>query len=120
MTLTTPTRLLPLSITVAPLPADQVHALTRGAGVLVCVTDLEAGVALPEDRAREVFGLTPAEARVAALLFEGLEPKAVARRLECSINTVRIHMAHIFQKTETGGQADLARLMTRLIGAPEV
>lgn len=111
-----PDGLRPLSLTVAPMRAEQASPLFDGPAVLVCVTDLEASVSLPEQRLRDLFDLTPAETRVAVALFEGLEPKLAAEKLEISIWTVRRHLAEIFAKTQTGSQVELARLMMRTIG----
>jgi DNA-binding CsgD family transcriptional regulator len=43
----------------------------------------------------ELFDLTPAEARVAALLGEGLEPVAIAERLQVRLSTVRTHVRQV-------------------------
>jgi DNA-binding CsgD family transcriptional regulator len=114
MALPTPSRLLPLSLTVAPLRADRPLARTDDS-VLVCVTDLEAGVSLPVQRLAALFGLTPAEGRVALALLEGATPREAADQLGVSSNTVRVQIARIFQKTGTNRQAELIRLMMRMV-----
>ena len=113
MSILAPGRRLPLSVIIAPAPAGRYQMFLAGPAALVCVTDLEARARLTEARLRELFGLTPTEARVALALFEGLQPRQVAARLGLSFYTVRGHLAHIFDKTQTTGQADLARLMSR-------
>jgi DNA-binding CsgD family transcriptional regulator len=117
MALDNPDGLRPLSVTATPMGAEHAAPLFDGPGVMVCVTDLDASVSLPEQRLRDLFDLTPAETRVAAALFEGLEPRLVAERLEISVWTVRRHLAQIFEKTRTGSQVELARLMMRTTGA---
>jgi DNA-binding CsgD family transcriptional regulator/PAS domain-containing protein len=117
MALPQPDGLRPLSVIVAPLRAEHAQPLLDGPAVMVCVTDLDAHVSLPEQRLRELFDLTPAEARVAITLFEGFEPKSAAEQLEISVWTVRRHLAQIFEKTHTGSQVELARLMMRTLGA---
>ena len=117
MALPQPDGLRPLSVIVAPLRAEHAALLLDGPAVMVCVTDLDAQVSLPEQRLRELFDLTPAEARVAITLFEGFEPKSAAAQLEISVWTVRRHLAQIFEKTHTGSQVELARLMMRTLGA---
>jgi len=117
LALTSPDRLRPLSVTVAPMGAEQASPLFDGPAVLVCVTDLEASVSLPEQRLRDLFDLTPAESRVAVALFEGLDPKLAADKLAISVWTVRRHLAEIFAKTQTNSQVELARLMMRTIDA---
>jgi DNA-binding CsgD family transcriptional regulator/PAS domain-containing protein len=114
MVLPTPSRALPLSLTIAPLRADRPLARTRSS-VLVCVTDLEGGVSLPAQRVRDLFGLTRAEGRVALVLFEGASPREAADRLGLSPNTVRVHLTHIFEKTGTNRQSELIRLMMRMV-----
>ncbi len=117
MALPTPRRRLPLSLAVAPVKSERFSIFNGGPSILVCVTDLEADVSLPEQRLRDLFGLSRAEARVALALFDGADPRQAAANLELSFHTVRGHLVHIFEKTQTTGQADLARLMMRTVGA---
>jgi DNA-binding CsgD family transcriptional regulator len=81
------------------------------------VTDLEAEVSLPEQRLRDLFGLTPAETRVALALFDGLSPADAATGLGVSFHTVRNQLVRIFEKTGTNRQTELVRLMMRAVGA---
>jgi DNA-binding CsgD family transcriptional regulator len=82
---------------------------------ILCVTDLEAGLSLPEQRLRDLFGLTRAEGRVAMALFEGMDSRQASDCLNLSFNTVRGHLSRIFEKTDTRSQVELARLMMRSI-----
>lgn len=61
-----------------------------------------------------LYELTPAEAQVFALIVEGLTPAGAAARLGIAISTVKSHLNHVFQKTGTRRQADLARLALSL------
>jgi DNA-binding CsgD family transcriptional regulator len=106
-----------LSITVSPLNAGSLPVFTAGPTVLVCVTDLYGELNLAGDRLREAFSLTAAQARVASLLLDGARPKAMAEALGLSVHTVRTHLASVYEKTETAGQADLSRLLMRLTGS---
>jgi len=117
MALLVPDRALPLSIMVAPLRAEHSMPFLAGPAVIVCVTDLAAGLSLPEERLRELFGLTIAESRVASALFEGFEPSQAAKRLGLALPTVRTHLARIFAKTGAANQVELARLMMRTLGS---
>jgi DNA-binding CsgD family transcriptional regulator len=103
----------PLSVAVAPAAPDRVSPFSPAGGVVVCVTDPETAVALPEARLRELFGLTQAQARVALALFEGQSLRDAAETLGLSIFTVRAHLAHIFGKTGVSRQAELVALLTR-------
>ncbi len=116
MPLATATRRLPLSITVAPLRSERMEVFDGGPSAIVCITDLEAGASLPEQRVCELFGLTPAEARVALALLEGGGPRDAAAALGVSFYTVRAHLVRIFEKTGVSRQSDLIRLMMRAIG----
>jgi DNA-binding CsgD family transcriptional regulator len=106
---------LPISLTVAPL-TETASPYLRGRTVLVCATDLEAGVNVPEKRLREMFGLTPAETRLALTLLEGVTLREAAARFETSQHTTRTQLAGIFEKTGTNRQTDLVRLLMRLDG----
>ncbi len=115
--LTSPERHLPLSITVAPLGAQGPTIFDQGPSVLICITDLEAGVSLPEQRLIELFALTSGEAKVALALLEGGGPRDVAQSLGISFYTVRAHLVRIYAKTATSRQSELVRVMMRVIGA---
>lgn len=60
------------------------------------------------------FGLTPAEARVAAQLATGLPISEIAERLGVSRETVRTHVKRAFEKTGCRRQTELAALLTAL------
>jgi DNA-binding CsgD family transcriptional regulator len=116
MAIATPSRRLPLAITVAPIRDSRLGPFVSGQSILVCVTDLEAGVGLPEQTLRTLFGLTPAESRLALALFEGQTPREAAARFGLSPNTIRVQLGQVFQKTGTSRQSELARLMMRTVG----
>lgn len=66
---------------------------------------------LSSEMLREVYGMTPAEAKVAHLLAKGLTPREVAKQLHIKITTARTHLAHVLDKTGTRRQAELVRLL---------
>jgi DNA-binding CsgD family transcriptional regulator/PAS domain-containing protein len=116
MALPSRARRLPLSVTVAPALSERVDIFDQGPSVFVCITDLEAGVSVPEQKLRELFGLTPAEARVMLALFEGYTPQEAAETLGISSHTVRVHLGRIFEKTGVHRQTELVRLTMRTVG----
>lgn len=63
---------------------------------------------------RRIWGLTAAEARVAASLAAGLSPAEIAVRHGVSEATVRTQMRTIFEKTGTHRQGELIRLLTSI------
>ena len=103
-----------LAIEVAPLAAKHAWPFAAGPAVIVSIADPEASGELSEPMLRDLFDLTPAEIRVAAALFAGLEPAKAAERLAVGMPTIRSHLAHIYAKTGATGQSDLCRLLGRL------
>ncbi len=61
-----------------------------------------------------VFGLTPAEARLAAIIAEGHNPGHAAEELGISRVTARNQLGAIFAKTATHRQSELVALLSRL------
>ena len=120
MALPTPARRMPLSLTVTRVNSPRLAPLHSGpAVILICVTDLEADISLPEQRLRDLFHLTPAEARLALALFEGLSPARGRRPTSfgVSFQTTRNQLARVYEKTHTRRQAELARLLMRIVGS---
>jgi DNA-binding CsgD family transcriptional regulator len=58
----------------------------------------------------ELFGLTSGEARVVAQLVSGHGLGKAAARLDIAESTVRSHLTHIMEKTDTHRQAELVKL----------
>ena len=63
---------------------------------------------------RETFGLTPAEARLAAHLKDGYSLKEASAKLNVSINTARNQIKSVFEKLGVNRQSDLIRHLTEL------
>ncbi|MEZ5498239.1 MAG: helix-turn-helix transcriptional regulator [Steroidobacteraceae bacterium] len=61
--------------------------------------------------ATALFGLTPAEACVAAQLPFAARIRDLADTLELSVNTIKAHLKHIFQKCEVSSSAQLVALL---------
>lgn len=59
----------------------------------------------------EIFGMTPTEGRVAALLAEGLTAQAIGDRLGCALSTVRTHLRRVLAKLGAQRLADAVRLL---------
>lgn len=79
--------------------------------VCVVITDPDARRPLRHDRLRGLFGLTDAEARLAALLAGGEELRSAAAQLKITYGTARTRLTEIFRKTETRRQAELIKLL---------
>jgi DNA-binding CsgD family transcriptional regulator len=63
------------------------------------------------DQLYDLYHLTPAETRLAALILRGYSLHAAARTLRVSNNTARTHMKRIYDKTQTHRQVDFIRLV---------
>ena len=103
----------PLSITVAPIRVEQSPLFGMSASVLVSVSDPETEIEAPPKLLRDLFGFTPAEARVAGHLLAGCDPREAANRMGVSYYTVRAHLVRMFDKTATNRQAELVSLLMR-------
>lgn len=66
----------------------------------------------------KVFGLTPAEGRLAEALLANETIESYAHKAAVSRNTVRTHLANLFAKTGTRRQAELLRML--LLAEPQV
>jgi DNA-binding CsgD family transcriptional regulator len=64
---------------------------------------------------RQAYGLSPAEARLAAEIGKGRDLKEIAAGHGVSEGTVRAQLKAIFAKTDTHRQAELVALINRLI-----
>jgi DNA-binding CsgD family transcriptional regulator len=84
-------------------------------GVAVFMQDPDVAAFGPGEAFATLYGLTPSELRVVLALHSGLTVKDVAERLGLSSETVKTHLAHVFQKTGTGRQANLLSLVSRTL-----
>jgi DNA-binding CsgD family transcriptional regulator/PAS domain-containing protein len=103
-----------LSLTFAPLGAEALSLFASAPAVIITIADTRPDAVVVGQRLAEFFALTPAEIRVALALLNGATPRAAARDLDVSINTVRSQMASAFSKTGTSGQVELSKLMVGL------
>ena len=100
----------PLSVLVSPLPSRGAAPGPERPAVVVFVedpdrTELSCGALLSR-----MYGLTPAEASLAARLVEGRSVSEAAEEQEISILTARTQLKQVYSKTGVGRQADLVRL----------
>ena len=101
-----------------PLSAERQESLfggeLPGCRVLVTVTDPEAQVPARTEASLRALALSGAEARVAALVGQGLAPRDVAERLALTEGTVRTTLKQVFGKLGVSRQGELVRLVTQL------
>jgi DNA-binding CsgD family transcriptional regulator len=84
------------------------------ARALVLLSELRAKPAPDPSVLARAFGLSRAEARLAALVANGLAPAAAAQRLGISRETARSQLRAVFAKTATHRQSELAALLASL------
>ncbi|NMN05850.1 MULTISPECIES: helix-turn-helix transcriptional regulator [unclassified Novosphingobium] len=96
------------------------HGLARDAFDSAGAVLILAGAGNPSvpgaDLIRALFDLTPAEARVARAVAQGLSPTEIASRHTASPATVRTQLKHVFAKTGVTRQTELAVLLASLAG----
>jgi DNA-binding NarL/FixJ family response regulator len=78
---------------------------------LMMVFEPHAARAVEREVLVGLYGLTPAEAEIAAQLFSGLNVNDVAAAVGSSPRTVRAHLRSIFRKCEVESQAQLLQLL---------
>ena len=97
------------------VPSDRVPSdRDPGATALVLIIDRDDEPEDPVAVLRRLYRLTHAEAEVALQVTRGEELKDIAEALSISLTTVRTHLQHVFDKTGTHRQAELAHLLRGL------
>lgn len=104
------------ALVVAPLPARFALVQRTGRGALLVMTDPEAGRPdAPASLLRELFGLTPGEARLTARLL-GVDSLAeAAGQNGITLATARHVLKQVFHKTQTHSQPELVK---RILASP--
>jgi DNA-binding CsgD family transcriptional regulator len=78
----------------------------------VFVYQPDAGRQIPTMVLRELYGLTPAEARLVICLFHGDSMSTASASLGIATTTARSHLKHVFNKCEVRSQAELMQLLS--------
>lgn len=79
--------------------------------LILFIGDPEEGFGISESILQGLFGFTPSEAAVAAILANGLSVQDAVEKLDVSITTVRAHVRAIFNKTGVSRQSELVHLI---------
>lgn len=96
----------------APLPAaNDFPGEVRAIGF---ITDPETQARLDVTLLQQLYNVTPAEARLAERLCAGDTLSGAAARCAITEATAKTQLARLFEKTNTGRQADLLRLLLSL------
>lgn len=106
----------PLSLIVSPLRDGRASRIVPGGAavpaVLVYANDPDLNAKIPGTLLAQLYRLTERETKVAVLLLEGLDLHEIGERMAVSIHTVRTHLRHLFDKTNTRRQAELIRRLS--------
>lgn len=103
----------PLQVVVGPACASMAH-LSSCPAVVVFIHDLSARIRPRSEVLKTLYGLTPAEARVACLFLDGKSTKEIADILGTSKNTLKTQLQSIFGKTGVRRQSELLRMLMYL------
>jgi DNA-binding CsgD family transcriptional regulator len=85
-------------------------AMTNPAAMIVMI-DPELEQRPPVPLLRRLYRLTQTEAEVAVRIARGADVRHIAEELCVSVPTVRTHLQHLYDKTNTHRQAELIRLL---------
>jgi DNA-binding CsgD family transcriptional regulator len=111
-----PSRKKPYRLMLMPVQASGVVPLGVSLpAVTVLIVDSDSQPEPDLAVLRELFSLTPAEARVAGKLVLGQNVHEIAAEASISAETVRTHIKRVLSKTETSRQAELISLILRSI-----
>jgi DNA-binding CsgD family transcriptional regulator len=105
----------PLQLLGSPFRQEALPGPTRAAAMVI-ITDPENRTRVPAETLALLFGLTPAEGRLAIALANGDSLTDAADRHSVRHETARKQLKSIFQKTHTNRQGELIRLINGLIG----
>lgn len=83
----------------------------------IVISDPDGHAPLPSERLRAAFGLTDAEARLAALLGAGEDLRSAASEIGITYGTARARLAGIFEKTQTRRQGELIKILLTTVAA---
>jgi DNA-binding CsgD family transcriptional regulator len=104
----------PYVIHVVPLQPAATIGRSCDTAALVVITDPERETEPTTELLRHLYGLTNGEADVAVRLAAGVGLKQISDELSVSYQTVRTHLQHVFDKTDTHRQAELVHLLLSL------
>ena len=104
---------LPLEVLVTPLKSDRVLSGKHTAAAMF-VVDPDQRVRPATELLEQLFSLTPAEARVAALLSDGTPVGEISETLGVSRNTLKTQISCVYGKIGINRQSQLVRLLMQL------
>lgn len=108
-----PAERTPYSLRIEPIRVSGLGIRGREPAVAVLFADPDREPAAPHELLHQLYGLTPAESRLAVELCEGSDVAQIAELHGLSVATVRTHLRHLLEKTGTRRQGELVSLLLR-------
>ena len=120
LSITRPSGAPPLNVVVVPLHIKTERFAEQGpiAAIFVTDPDMPLHSSNQQQQLRELYSLTPGEARFAAWLLQGKPVDEAAAAMGITVNTARAYLKRIYQKTGVRRQPELMRLL--LLGLPRL
>lgn len=111
--LTHPAKASPLTLTCTNIdPAETLENLVLPVkGVALYLADPNLALLIRPESLWEVYKLTPAEAKVAIMVANGMELRDIAAHNQVSVLTVRTQLRHAFDKMGVNRQQDIVKLL---------
>lgn len=100
----------PLSLLVCPAPASALGSELGAAAAFIFINNPDDRRSPSHAALMAQFGLTPAEARLAAGLLDGAQLEEYAQQAGLSLHTVKAQLKQVFAKTGCTRQAEFIRL----------
>jgi DNA-binding CsgD family transcriptional regulator/PAS domain-containing protein len=111
LTCSRPSGKRPYVIHVLPSHRRDADGPLRQPTALVLIVDPDDEHEPAAELLRRLYHLTKAEGDVALRMMNGADPKLISDELSVSLTTVRTHLRHVFDKTDTHRQAELVHLL---------
>ncbi|MBW2942192.1 helix-turn-helix transcriptional regulator [Zhongshania aquimaris] len=103
-----------LDLVIKPITRDSYVGSSSNQAVAVYLHDSKNDhVALNTDTLRTIYGMTPSEAQISALIVEGKTQTEISDILGVSINTVKTHVRGIYDKLGVRNQAHVVAILNR-------
>ena len=99
---------------ILPLKNSEARSVFRTASAAIFISTTTAGVPPHQQVLATLYDLTPTEARVMSLLGAGLTANAAALEVGVTQNTVKTHLARVYNKTDVRRQSELVKLVGAL------
>jgi DNA-binding CsgD family transcriptional regulator/PAS domain-containing protein len=106
-----------LGLLLRAFPRPVARRTDRYPALIIYVADPQAHQLAPRELISQLFGLSASEARLTALLADGMTLVDAARIMSISLGSARTYSKRIFAKTGVRRQAELVRLVLKSVAS---